>query len=36
VREAESAPPPEPGEMFDYSCATPSSRLQRQREELKV
>ncbi|HEY6873672.1 MAG TPA: pyruvate dehydrogenase (acetyl-transferring) E1 component subunit alpha [Geobacteraceae bacterium] len=36
VREAESAPPPEPGEMFDFACANLSPRQQRQREELEV
>jgi pyruvate dehydrogenase E1 component alpha subunit len=35
VHRAESAPPPEPGEMFDAACAALSSRQRRQREELK-
>ncbi len=34
VHMAESAPPPEPGEMVDAACATLSPRLQRQRDEL--
>jgi pyruvate dehydrogenase E1 component alpha subunit len=34
VREAESAPPPEPEEMFTYAYAELSPRLQREREEL--
>jgi TPP-dependent pyruvate/acetoin dehydrogenase alpha subunit len=35
VREAESAPPPSPGEMFDHVSATLSPRQQRLREELE-
>ena len=34
VHEAESAPSPEPGEMFDFACAELSPRQKRQREEL--
>lgn len=34
VHEAESAPPPELGEMFDCACAELSSRQKRQREEM--
>ena len=34
VHEAESAPSPEPGEMFDSACAELSPRQKRQREEL--
>ena len=33
VQEAESVPPPSPGEMFDHVSAALSSRQQRQREE---
>ncbi|HYS43932.1 MAG TPA: thiamine pyrophosphate-dependent enzyme, partial [Geobacteraceae bacterium] len=36
VREAESAPPPEPEEMFDHISANLSPRHQRQREALEV
>lgn len=36
VREAEGAPPPEAGEMFDYACAEPSPRQRRQRNALEV
>lgn len=36
VREAESAPPPEAGEMFDYASAELSPRQQRQREKITV
>ncbi len=34
VHKAESAPPPEPGEMFDAAVAASYPRLQRQREEM--
>lgn len=36
VHRAESAPPPEPGEMFDAAVATLSPRQKRQREEMKT
>lgn len=36
VKAMESAPPPEPGDMFEHLGATLSQRQMRQREELKV
>jgi pyruvate dehydrogenase E1 component alpha subunit len=36
VHEAESATPPEPGEMFDFTCAELSPRQKRQREEIST
>jgi pyruvate dehydrogenase E1 component alpha subunit len=34
VHDAESAPPPEPGEMFDFTCAELSPRQKRQKEDI--